>query len=220
MRKYARDYVSGERNQNIIHSSKQSGELTYKPVALWKTAPVITFASQTADGEITLQWDHDDNGIGCEYLVMKINKVFGVMTGEEQLAKTNEHEYVIQDLTNGSYCINIVPVLGNEKGSYSGDANVEVKNDWVVAPELTCEQLEGNQIKLTWTAAENIEQYHITVFAGDSDSLLRFVDMDYKKIHEDNINAEAGTMEYLYTYDSDSVRLKFEVYGIHHTKLI
>ena len=78
---------------------------------------MISFASQTADGQITLMWDHEDYGIGCEYIVMKINKVFGVMTGEEELGRTTDHQYVVNELNNGGYCINIVPVLNGEKGT-------------------------------------------------------------------------------------------------------
>jgi len=222
MRKYARDYVNGERIQTIIHSSKQSAEFAYKPIALWKTAPMITFASQTADGEITLQWEHDDYGVGCEYAVMQITKVLGVMTGEVLLGKTNEHDFTIIDLTNGDYCINIVPVYGSEKGSYSADANISVKNEWVVSPELAYEQTGDKQITLKWKAPANIEQYHIVVYTGDNNSLLRFVDLDYSKYFETDVDASEGNMEYVFDYDKEidpenGVKIKFEVYGLRHT---
>lgn len=222
MRKYSRDYVSGERIKTMIHASKKSDEFVYTPVELWKTAPVVEYASQTADGEVTLRWNHEDNGIGCEYAVMQINKVLGVMVGEEQLAVTAEHEFVLKDLVNGDYCINIVPILGGEKGSYSADANVEVKNEWVAAPELNCEQVGANQVRLTWKAPANIESYHIVVSTGDNASLLRFVDLDYSKYTEFDVAAAEGDMEYIYTYDKDidpenGVKMKFEIYGIRHT---
>ena len=190
--------------------------------AAWKTAPVVSFASQTADGQITLKWDHDDYGVGCEYAVMKINKVLGVMTGEEQLGITSEHEFVVDDLTNGGYCINIVPVYNNEKGSYSADANIDLKNEWVIAPELQCEQIDGNQVKLSWKAPANIESYHITVLTGDNASLLRFVDLDYSKLTEFDVPAVEGDMEYSFTYDKEidtenGTRIKFEIFGIRHT---
>lgn len=222
LRKYGINLVTGKKEKNIIAESKVSPELVYRVTAAWKAAPVITFASQTADGQITLQWDHDDYGKGCEYAVLKINKVFGVMTGEEQLATTTEHEYIVNDLNNGSYCINIVPILNREKGSYSADANVDIKNEWVVAPELSCEQIGNNQVKLSWTAPSNIESYHITVLTGDNNSLLRFVDLDYTKYTEFDIPAETGHMEYVFTYDKDidpdvGVKMKIEIYGIRHT---
>ena len=123
---------------------------------------------------------------------------------------------------NGGYCINIVPVLNGEKGSYSVDANVEIKNEWVVAPSLNCEQLADNQIKLTWKAPGNIESYHITVLRGDNNSILRFVDLDFSKYTEFDVPAVQGDMEYIYTYDDpiDSVngtKMKFEIYGIRRT---
>ena len=223
MRKQARDYVKGEKIPSIIHSSKQSGELSYKPVALWKSAPQITFASQTADGEITLQWDHEDNGLGCEYAVMKINKALGVMTGEEQFGITKEHTFVIRDLNNGGYCINIVPLYNGEKGTYSKDANIDLKNNWVVAPALSCEQVDSKKVKLTWKAPANIEYYHITVLTGDINSVLRFVDLDYSKYNEFDVNAAEGDMEYIYEYDKDvdpvnGIKMKFEIYGVRHTE--
>lgn len=221
LRKYGVNLINGEKEKSIIAESKVSPELVYRVTAAWKTAPEIAFASQTADGQITLQWDHDDYGAGCEYIVMKINKVLGVMTGEEQLGVTKEHEYVVNDLTNGGYCINIVPALNGEKGSYSTDANIEIKNEWVVAPELSCEQISGNQIKLTWRAPANIETYHITVFTGDNASLLRFVDLDYSKYTEFDAPAVEGDMEYIFTYDKDidpenGVKMKFEIVGVRH----
>ena len=223
MRKYARDYVSGEKIRSTIHSSKTSSELTYKPTELWKTAPAIDYASQTADGEITLRWSHEDNGLGCEYAVMKINKVLGVMTGEENIGTTKEHEFIIRDLVNGGYCFNIVPTYDGEKGTYSADANIEVKNEWVVAPSLACEQTGAKQVKLSWKAPANIEQYHITVYTGDNNNLLRFVDLDYSKYTEFDLEASEGDMEYIYEYDKDvdpvnGLIMKFEIYGLRHTE--
>ena len=125
-------------------------------------------------------------------------------------------------MNNGAYCLNVVPVLNGEKGSYSADANVEVKNEWVVAPELKCEQTGNKEVKLTWKAPANIERYHITVYTGDNNSLLRFVDMDYSKYAEFDIDAVEGDMEYTYTYDKDidpvnGIKMKYEIYGIRHT---
>ncbi len=222
LRKFGSNMLNGEKEKSIILESKTSSELTYRVTAAWKEAPVVTFASQTADGQITLQWDHNDYGADCEYAVMKINKMLGVMTGEEQLGTTKEHEFIVDDLTNGGYCINIVPMLNGEKGSYSADANIDLKNEWVVAPALSCEQIGSNQIKLTWKAPANIETYHITVFTGDNASLLRFVDLDYSKYAEFDVPATEGDMEYLYTYDKEidaenGVKMKFEIVGIRHT---
>ena len=222
LRKHSRDIINGTKEESVINESKVSGELKYKVTAAWKTAPVITFASQTADGEITIQWEHEDYGAGCEYEIKNIQKVFGVMTGEEDWGQTSAHFYSRTDINNGTYCLNIVPVLNGEKGSYSADANVEVKNEWVVAPELKCEQTGNKEVKLTWNAPANIERYHITVYTGDNNSLLRFVDMDYSKYAEFDVDAVEGNMEYIYTYDKDidpvnGIKMKYEIYGIRHT---
>ncbi len=223
LRKYSTDLITKEKEKSVILESKASGEYAYRVTAAWKKAPVITFASQTADGEITLQWDHEDYGIGCKYAVMKINKVLGVMTGEEQLGITDDHTLVIKDLINGGYCINIVPVFDGEKGSYSTDTNVEVKNEWVAAPELNCEQEGDNQVKLSWNASANIHKYHIVVYIGDSNSLLSFVDLDYNKYVEFDIDSVAGYMEYIYTYDKainseNGLKMKFEINGVRYTE--
>lgn len=222
LRKYVPNLVNGEKEKNVIIESKVSGEFAYKVTAAWKNAPVITYASQSADGEITLKWDHEDYDIGCEYVIMRINKVFGIMTGEEELGRTSGREFSVTDLNNGSYCMNIVPMLKGEKGFYSADANVEIKNEWVIAPELNCEQIGDKEIKLTWKASSNIEKYHVIVFTGDNASLLRFVDLDYSKYEEFDINANEGEMEYIFTYDKaidieNGIKLKFEVYGLHYT---
>ncbi len=223
LRKYSTNLINGDKEKSVINESKVSGQLNYTVTAPWKAAPVITFASQTADGEITIQWDHDDYGAGCEYNVVKINKVLGVMTGEEIWGQTSNHSFSIIDRDNGTYCLNVVPVKDNEKGAYSADANIEVKNEWVVAPELNCEQISGNQVRLTWRSPANIESYHIVVYTGDNNSLLRFVDMDFAKYAEFDVNASEGNMEYIYTYDKDidpenGIKMKYEIYGIRHTE--
>lgn len=222
LRKYGTNLITGEKEKNVIHESKVSGEFTYRVAAAWKTAPVITFASQSDDGKITLQWDHEDYGAGCEYAVMKIKKVLGVKTGEEEWGRTTDHEFTMIDLNNGSYCINIIPILKDEKGTCSADANIDIKNEWVTAPELNCEQISSNQVKLTWKAPANIESYHIIISTGDNSSLLRFVNLDYSKYTELDVDAAAGEMEYIFTYDEDidtenGVKMKFEVYGVRHT---
>ena len=222
LRKYGTNLVNGEKEKTVINESKISSELNYQVTAAWKAAPVITFASQTGDGEITIQWDHEDYDIGCEYKIVKINKVFGVMTGEEEWGQTARHEFSMIDLNNGSYCLNIVPVFNQEKGAYSADANVEVKNEWVIAPEINCQQIDKNQVKLSWKAPANIERYHVNIFTGDNNSLLRFVDLDYSKYTEVDIEAVEGEMEYIYTYDKDidpenGLKMKFEIYGLRHT---
>ena len=200
-----------------------------------------------ADALYEVTRNHDEivaaNSQGSVNAATYKGKIMGVMTGEEQLGITKEHEFIIRDLANGGYCFNIVPTYGGEKGTYSVDANVEVKNDWVIAPTLKCEQTGDKQVKLTWKAPANIEQYHITVYTGDNNSILRFVDLDYSKYTEFDLTASEGDMEYIYEFDKDGdsgndinldisipglidtsinlasgQKLKFEIYGIRHTE--
>lgn len=222
LRKYAINMLNGEEEQTVIHESQISNNFDYTPTAPWKIAPIITYASQTADGQITLQWSHDDNDLGCEYAVMRINKALGIKTGEEVWGNTTDNTFIVSDLMNGNYTIAVMPQYEGEKGNTSNEVSLEVKNDWVIAPTLSCEQINKNQVKLAWTASANMEIYRITVYAGSSDSLLRFVDLDYTKYTEFDIPANSGDMEYIFSYDreynaEDGQKLKFEIYGIRHT---
>ena len=223
LRKYGTNIITGEKERTIINESKVSGELAYKVTAAWKMPAAITFASQTADGQFTIRWNHEDYGQSCEYAVMKIKKVLGVMTGEELIGRAKDHEYIINDLVNGSYCFNIVPLLNDEKGIYSSDANVDIRNDWVVAPELVCEQIGTDEVRLSLKSVANIEKYHITVSTGDTTSLLRFVDLDYSKYAEFDVEATEGEMKYIYHYDKEvdtenGLKIKFEIYGLRHSE--
>ena len=223
LRKYAVNLVNNEKIMTVMLESKPSNWYSYTPIAAWKTAPLVTFASQIADGQVKIIWDHEDYGIGVVYSVVRANKTLFVKTGEELIGETKEHEYVISDLTNGGYTFAVIPKYQGEAGPKSEDINLDVKNEWVTAPSVVCEPIGNNQVRISWTAPENIEKYHLAVFVGDSNSLLRFVDMDYKKVSEEDIASAAGAMEYTYTYDgaSDSdaaIRLKFELYGIRHTQ--
>ena len=223
LRKYAVNLVNGEKIKTVMLESKASKWFDYTPIAGWKSKPAISFASQVADGQVKIAWEHNSFGIDVDYSVIKSNKALFVKTGEEVLGITKEHEMIINDLTNGDYTLSVVPKYDGETGPGSDEVTIAVKNEWVIAPNLVCEQAGDHQIKLSWTAAENIEQYHIKVLAGDSNSLLRFVDMDYKMVSEVNVDAIAGPMEYTYTYDGSAdkdtpIRLKFEIYGIRHTE--
>ena len=222
LRKYAINLLNGEKETATIHESKISNNYQYTPTALWKTAPIITYASQISDGEIALRWIHDDNDLGCEYNILKINKTLGIKTGEEYLGATKEKEFIIHDLMNGAYCLSVMPLYNGEKGNTSNEMTVDVKNDWVIAPTLFCKQIEKNQVKLSWSASSNVEVYHITVYAGNNDSLLRYVDLDYSKYTELDLPVERSDMEYIFTYSDEynsenGQKLKFEIYGVRHS---
>ena len=221
LRKCGIDLITGESIPTLLHDSKVSADFQYTPIPAWKTAPIITYASQTADGQITLQWEHGDGGLGCEYAVMKHKKTLGIKTGEEEIARVAGREFIINDLMNGGHAFSIVPVLENEKGNASAEAGIELKNDWVVAPMLSCEQSGSNQVRLNWTAAEGISVYHLAVYSGDTESLLRFVNLDYSLYTEFDVPVTQDTMEFLFTYPEEidpdvGERLRFVIYGVHY----
>ena len=223
LRKYAVDMLTGQKITTVIHESKESGSCTYTPTAAWKNQPVISYASQTADGQITLEWTHDDNGLGCKYAVMKLSKKLGIQTGEEEAAVVSERSCILNDLLNGKQYFAVVPLCGNERGNASAEAVIDVQNEWMVAPVLECEAQENNQVKLRWSGAEGVETYRITVCAGNNDSLLRFVDLDFTQYTQVEVTASVGPMEYLFSYADNvnpetGVKLKFEICGVRHAQ--
>ena len=220
LKRHPDNYVDGEKEESALLESKDSKAFDYKPYAAWKNAPEITYASQTADGQITLRWTHDDNGLGCNYKIVQYDKVLGVKKSEKEIGKTAGKEYVIKDLMNGKFTYVVVPLYSKEEGIASEDVTVEVDNNWVVAPALECTLGKNNQVILKWTSPQGVESYHVTVSAG-SGSLLRFVNLDYKKYAEFDVQAKPGNMEYTFTYKDSvdpetGVKLKFEIYGIRH----
>lgn len=222
LRKYAKNLINGESIIAAIHTSKDSSAYQYTPIATWKTAPVVSFASQTADGQITLQWTHDADNIQCEYAIMKLKKTMGIKTGEEEVGVVSENSFVINDLLNGKYDFTIIPRFNNEQGIASSEISVEVKNDWVVAPTLSCVQTGPSSLLLTWMPEPSIEYYHVTVYSGDNASILRFVNLDFKKYAEHELRSTGSQMEFAFTYPEavvveDGQKLKFEVYGIRRT---
>lgn len=222
LRKYAKDLVSGECVETAVLESKASKGYQYTPAEAWKTPPVITYASQTADGQITLQWTHDDNGLGCEYAVFRLKKTFGVRSGVEEVAVATSNTCVINDLLNGSHAYVVVPRYAGEDGEESEAATIEVRNDWVVAPVITCEQSGKNAVTLTWTAAEGVISYHIIVYTGDNESLLRYVNLDYTKYAEYDVAADSTEMTFTFVYGEEidpemGEKVKCDVYGVRYT---
>lgn len=220
LQRHPNNYVDGQKEESIVLESKESKAFEYTPFAAWKTAPEITYASQTADGQVTLQWVHDVGGLECKYKIIRYDKVLGVKTGENEVGRTSGKEFVIKDLMNGKYTYVIIPLYADEQGLTSEEASVEVQNNWVVAPTLKCELGKDKQVILKWPSSEGTESYHVVVYAG-SGSLLRFVNLDYKKYTEFDVQAKPGDMEYVFTYQDsidpeNGVRLKFEIYGIRH----
>ena len=218
--KHPINQVDREKVLSFTLESKESKAFGYTPVAAWKTAPVITYASQTADGQVTLRWEHDGAGSGCQYEVLMLDKKLVVKKTETVLGTTSKNEFVVKDLMNGKFSFAVRPVSSTQQGESSSASVVEVKNDWVLAPSLACTAISGDRIRLNWTAAKGVESYHITVYSG-SGSLLRYVNLDFNKYREFDVQAKDGDMEYIFTYGKDvvsenGVKLKFEIYGVKH----
>ena len=219
--KKPKNYVNNEKEQSSIIDSKESKYYKYTPYAAWKNPPEITYASQTAEGEITLMWEHEDDGIGCEYIISGAEKVLVVKKGDKEIGRTDKKEYVVKDLMDGKHTFSVKPVYKNETGFESDEQTIEVKNNWVAAPAISCTLKDDNVVLLTWDSPKEIKNYHITVSAG-SGSLLRYVNLDFKKYKEFDIPAKQGKMEYEFTYDQsidaeNGTKLKFEIYGSRET---
>ena len=120
---------------------------------------------------------------------------------------------------NGTHTFLVIPVNNGIEGQPSEEVTEEVKNDWVTAPSLAYE-ISGEQVRLNWPSAEGVNNYHITIYVGNG-SLLRFVNLDYKKYSEIDIPAEANSTEYTFDVSEAAgdagIRLKFEVYGVRYT---
>ena len=100
------------------------------------------------------------------------------------------------------------------------EASIPLRNDWIIAPVLVCQQ-NGNKVKLSWTAAEGVETYYITVHKGDNESLLRFVNLDFSEYARFEVAAVEGEMQHSFEYDQvidpgDGEKFKFEIYGVRH----
>lgn len=208
----------------MVYSSNESKTLEFTPVEAWTIAPVITSVKQTGEGEITILWTHNTlPDFSCEYEVMLITKTLGIKTGETVIAKTANKEAVLRDILNGEYCYTVVPYHGEKRGTASDEASVTVINIWSDMPQLSLKQLGYNQIRINWQSATGVDKYHICVYSGDSNSLLQFIDMDYRKYTEFDVTVDGDEMETIFTYpdaiDPDKgIKLKFEVYGIRITE--
>ena len=218
LQKWPVDYVNGEKVDSFTLESKESKSYEFTPSAAWKVAPVITSAVQTADGQVLLRWKHDDDGSGCEYKILRYDKVVMVKKGEEEIGSTSEKEFAVTDLLNGKYTFAVVPVLDYVQGYVSESATAEVKNKWEKAPILKIEKGTDKQAALKWNAAEGVDQYHISIYAG-SNSLLNKMSLDYKLVDEIDVPFSSGTMEYSYDYSGldKGTKLKFEIFAVRYT---
>ena len=127
LQRHPDNLVDGQKEESIVLESKDSQAFEYTPFAAWKNAPEVTYASQTADGQITLQWEHDDNGLGCVYKIIRYDKILGIKTGEKEIGRTSEKAYVITDLRKGKYTYVVVPLYAGEQGILSEEITVEVR---------------------------------------------------------------------------------------------
>lgn len=219
LRQRPTDYMTDAPAEDSLLDSKESKAYAYTPREKWKIAPEIQVSTQAGEGSVYLKWDHDADGKDVRYKVLEYDMLVLVKKGEKELGITEQKEYEIQDLVNGRYTFAVQPVIGDKEGE-PAVVTVDVTADWVEAPELNCSAEESPDVRLSWNSADKVDTYHITVYAG-SGSLLRFVNLDYEKIAEFDVPAEDGETEFIYTYPDridpeNGVKLKFEVYGIHH----
>lgn len=212
------DYVRGEKVMPAILESKESKTFEYIPYPAWKNAPTINSASQTGEGQVILQWNHDDNGLGCEYQILKYDMLVMVKKGEEEIGRTTEKEFTIDDLMNGKYTYAVVPVLDAVHGFVSEPVTVEIKNNWEITPSFEIENGDNKQATLKWKSAGGVDQYHIRVFVSNK-SLLSKVSLDFKLLEEIDVPFKSGNMEYIYDFSKieSGAKLKFEIYGLRHT---
>ena len=221
VRKYSLDLLSGSVMETVVHESKQSDELKYTPMSVWKNAPEIVSANQTADGQLELVWAHVGESMGCEYNIMLVEKALGVKTGESIIAATSALQYTLSDLEDGKYCFSIAPTKNGQQGIHSKEMDIEIKNEWSNAPSIEIKSKGNKTVSLAWATHESIVSYHISVYAGDNASLLRFVDMDYSLCAEIDIENNTPQILFEYNYDEEidpekGVKLKFEVYGVRY----
>lgn len=222
LRKHATSMLTGETIPSVIHETKASQELLFTPYGIWSVAPVITQAEQIGEGQVRLQWEHERGvNTSCEYDVILASKVLMVKTADTLVATTSDQEIILNDLADGSYSFSIVPRLDASKGAASAEASVTVKNTWVEEPKLTLAQVDNHQVKLEWPAALGVESYHIRVLAGDSTSLLQFVDMDYKEYRQFDVPVTGELLSITFSYEDridpeKGIKLKFEIRGIKH----
>ncbi len=218
LRKRVTSLVTGEKIEGEYYTSGRSREVKATLKALWKTAPVIISASQTSEGQVLLEWEHHDHGTGCDYNIYQVEKALGVRTGEKLVETSGDHSCLVSDLRNGSYTFVVSALYGSEEGDRSGEATVEVKNDWEAAPEIFCQAGSETELSISWDPSPDIDAYHITVYLGNEKSLLKYANMDWTKADEAYLDVSGGPMEFVYPVPDGSPRLKFEVYGVRYTE--
>ena len=214
------DYMSNEKAEKTLLSS-QRANTSLKTTPVWKTAPVITFAEQTADGEVTIRWTHPGAELGYQYSVSLRSKAVFITTGESELIKVNGTEAVLKGLQNGNYTLVVTPEVDGQKGTSSAEFTVVVNNNWSQAPEVVLSQIDSRTAKAEITHIFGIEEYHIKILCGDSGNLLKYVDLDYSVYGEYTVDAVSPVTEYTFVYEkeakpTDEIKVKFEIYGIHH----
>jgi len=219
LRKYAQNLVDGQPISTVYQESKESKKLRYTPIAIWTQPPVITYASQTAEKQITLRWSHDNGGRDCEYVVTQFDKAFGFKRNKEIVAVTKDNAIVINGLPNGEYFYDITPRFGNETGFTSADVKIEVQNVWLPAPYFTCKYIGDNRLRITWQSAEKADYYKLHVSKSDGDSLLSNFSPEFATYAEYDIPNTQNKMEFVFTYDEKipadgSVKLLFQLCAI------
>ena len=218
LRRYAVDYLTGERNPVVIHDSPYIGKLSYTPTEAWKSAPVITGIRQTADGKVYLNWEHDARAEGCTYLIQQVSGFMNRNTTD--IVKTGSHEITLPDLENGTYKFRVIPQYKGRSGTASRYADIRVQNKWQEKPSLNCVQVDSSHVRLSWSCPSGVESYHLAVLIPRN-TLPGKLKLTYDVLFETDLEAVPGAMEYLYEYvrpygESGQDVLKFQLHGIRH----
>ncbi len=136
----------------------------------WKTAPTITSAKQTGEGEVTLTWTAEGSptGFSIREYVDGAYKKLGTATGTTK---------TLTGVTNGTHKYIVVPYKTasgtTTYGTQSAQKSVYVTDLWRVAPTITSiTQTAAGTVKITWTSIGSPKGY----------SIREYVDGDYKKL--------------------------------------
>ena len=216
------DYIAMKKDDQALLASKNAS-VNLKTTPVWKEAPIITYAEQTADGEITVRWNHPASMLGCQYVVSLRNKAVFITTGESELIRGEGTEAVIKNLQNGNYTLVVTPENDSIKGTSSAEITVSVNNNWSQAPEVVLTQVDSRTAKVEITHIYGVQSYNIKVSCGNNASLLRFVDLDYSLYDEYSIEATSPVTEFVSKYEKESkpedeIKVKFEIFGIHNSE--
>ena len=136
---------------------------------LWKIAPNVTSAKQTANGEVTIAWtavEAPDKFYIAE-LIGTAKKGFKSVAGTVNTVTltdvaVGEHTYYVRSMKK----VDGASVYGSYTAAIK--VNVVQKDPWTEAPVITrAEQTDEGTVVLEWTAKEDPDKFYIAEYAND-----------------------------------------------------